>query len=99
MLHNYKPFTWALLMLLSFSAVNKLNATNHIVLVGGSDGMSFVPSSLSFPLGDTITWTWDAGFHTTTSINIPAGADPWDQQITTSGDSYSYVPGIVGTYE
>jgi len=99
MRNNYKHFAWGLLMLLSFSAINKLHATNHIVLVGGSSGMSFEPSSLSFPLGDTITWVWDAGFHTTTSINIPGGADTWDQQITTSGDSYSYVPAIVGTYE
>ncbi|KAA5534840.1 T9SS type A sorting domain-containing protein [Taibaiella lutea] len=97
--NNYKHFTWVFLVLITFSTVNKLHATNHTVLVGGSSGMSFVPSSLSFPLGDTITWVWDAGFHTTTSINIPGGAASWDQQITTSGDSYSYVPTIVGTYE
>lgn len=94
----YHLFASALL-LLSLSCINKLFATNHIVLVGGSDGMSFVPATLSFPLGDTITWEWDAGFHTTTSISIPSGAATWDQQITTSGDSYSYVPTMVGNYD
>ena len=74
------------------------SATIHVITV--SDNV-FTPSSgISFPLGDTIKWTFVAGSmtHTTTSSVIPAGAAAWDHTMSAVADSFIYVPTEVGTY-
>lgn len=38
----------------------------------------FSPATLNVRVGDVIHWTNVSGFHSTTSVNIPAGAAPWD---------------------
>jgi plastocyanin len=95
---HYKLLASGLFFFVSFVTVNKVFATNVVVLVGGSNHMSFVPSAASINVGDTITWLYDIGFHTTTSTDIPAGADSWDAPMQSIGDTYSYVPTVPGTY-
>lgn len=89
MKHTLLPFLAALL-LPAFA-----QATTYNVSVAN---FSFTPASVVMNLGDTITWNWSAGAHTTTSTTIPSGATTWDQPITQSNTSFTYVPTKVGTY-
>lgn len=65
----------------------------------------FSPSSVNAVVGDTITWTWVSGDHTTTckpavnsSTSLPAGAAVWDNDINSASLSFSYVLAVAGTY-
>lgn len=56
-------------------------------------------------VGDTITWTWVSGSHTTTcnpavnsSTSLPAGATPWNSNINQGTPSFSYKLTVAGTY-
>ncbi len=56
-------------------------------------------------IGDTIVWTWVSGSHTTTcdpvnhsNTSLPAGAATWNSPITSTATSFSYIPGVAGTY-
>ena len=76
-------------------------ATVYTVSVGPSAApTTFSPSSgITMHPGDTITWVWATGTHTTSSTaTIPAGATSWTQPINSSATTYSYVPTITGTY-
>ncbi len=64
---------------------------------------SFSPSSINVLVGDTITWNWVSGTHTTTcngtaGTSLPPGATPWDAPINSTTTSFSYVIEIVGDY-
>jgi len=58
----------------------------------------FTPSNFSANPGDVIRFTWVAGFHSTTSDIIPAGASTWDQFLTGPGQTYDYTVTIPGSY-
>jgi len=74
----------------------KANATTWVVNV---QNYSFVPSDLpDVNVGDTISWVWVSGSHTTTSTTIPAGADAWDHPINSSNTSFDYVVMVPGLY-
>ncbi len=65
---------------------------------------SFSPAMVNAMVGDTITWQWVSGTHTTTCDNttgssLPAGATPWDQPINSSATTYSYVIMVPGEYD
>lgn len=95
----YKSFLSGLLFTTVLFLSNNLFALTQVILVGGSDGMSFVPASgIAINIGDTIRWEWDNGFHTTTSTTIPAGAASWDEPIDAGNTSFIYVPTVGGTY-
>ncbi len=71
-------------------------ATIHMVTVAD---FAFTPSSLTAHSGDTIMWMWTNGTHTTTSTAaIPAGATPWNSNISSATLSFMYVPTVLGTY-
>ena len=74
--------------------------TNHMVDVAN---FSFSPSSVNAMVGDTITWNWVSGTHTTTcngtsGTSLPPGATPWDAPINSSSTTFSYVIEIDGDY-
>jgi len=71
-------------------------ATNHIITV---EDFSFTPRNLAVFVGDTITWNWVSGFHTTTSDNIPLGAADWDVAIEPGLQSFIYVVTVEGNYQ
>jgi plastocyanin len=81
----------ALLIFISFSA----SATIHVVNVSN---FQFSPASLSVAVGDTIEWVWISGSHTTTSTNIPAGAQTWNSTISPNVTSFRYEVTAPGTY-
>ncbi len=89
-----KPlFTFSFLLLL-FTASSY--ATIHNVAVSS---YQFSPSSFSAEVGDTIIWTVSGSIpHTTTSTEVPIGANTWDHPFSGSGDTYSYVITIPGNY-
>lgn len=70
-------------------------ATIHVITVSNN---VFTPSSLSFPLGDTVKWQWVAGTHTTTSLTIPTGAATWNSNISPNVPTFQYKPTVVGSY-
>lgn len=70
-------------------------AATHTINVQNTQ---FIPNTMTFPLGDTVIFSWVSGSHTTTSTGIPAGAAAWDNPITTSAATFTYVPTVVGTY-
>jgi plastocyanin len=76
--------------------------TNHNVTV---QNFSFSPATVNAAVGDTVTWTWVSGSHTTTcdgsfpGTSLPAGATPWDEPINSTTTTYSYVLEIDGEYD
>lgn len=70
-------------------------AANHIIEV---EDFEFNPRNMSVNVGDSVTWQWHDGFHTTTSDVIPSGAVAWDAVLSTSSHSFVYVVSVPGTY-
>ena len=75
--------------------------TTHTVEVAN---FSFSPSMINAMVGDTITWNWVSGTHTTTcngtsGTSLPPGATPWDEPINNVSTTYSYVIEIDGEYD
>lgn len=75
--------------------------TNHMVDVAN---FSFSPSMINVMVGDTVTWNWVSGSHTTTcngtaGTSLPPGATPWDEPINSASTTYSYVIDIEGEYD
>jgi plastocyanin len=58
----------------------------------------FSPSTFNVNVGDTMRWVWVAGFHTTTSGTIPAGAAAWNAPIQGAGQFFEYKITTPGTY-
>jgi len=61
----------------------------------------FIPSYLEVYPGDTIRFEYDgmSDPHTTTSANIPSGADAWDAELSSSNPSFDLILNIVGIYD
>jgi len=70
-------------------------AADHRVTV--SDFV-FRPSTLNAVVGDTVTWVWRNGMHTTTSTNIPPGARSWDAPIDSTNTRFRIRLRVAGTY-
>lgn len=81
-----------------FAAVSlfvSAHATTHVVTVSN---FQFSPATVNAVVGDTIKWVWSNGFHTTTSLTIPAGAASWSAPIQSAGETFSYELTVAGTY-
>ncbi|OFY83068.1 MAG: hypothetical protein A3F72_18920 [Bacteroidetes bacterium RIFCSPLOWO2_12_FULL_35_15] len=76
-----------------------LNFKASTILINVED-FEFNPGDFTINIGDTIKWAWDnsAGMHTTASTSIPAGALPWDQEISSLNPVFTYIPTIAGSY-
>jgi plastocyanin len=76
--------------------------TNHLVSV---QNYSFSPSTVNASVGDTVTWQWVSGSHTTTcngtfpGTSLPPGATAWSQNINASSTTFSYVIAVDGEYD
>lgn len=70
-------------------------ATNHIITAAD---FQFSPDTMTVESGDTITWQWESGFHTTTANGIPDGAMQWNELLDSMHTSFSYVVTVAGTY-
>lgn len=93
-----KRFTLVLSILIAgmIALPGKTNATIHNVEV---EDFEFNPTTFIANVGDTVHWFWTEGFHTTTSFLIPAGAQPWDQPLFSSAQTFDYVLLVPGSYD
>jgi plastocyanin len=81
------------LAIISFSLSTM--AATHTVSV---QDFQFSPAVMSVNVGDTISWVWINGNHTTTSISVPDGASGWNSEINSSTPVFSYVVMVAGSY-
>ena len=58
----------------------------------------FSPSTTNALVGDSILFIWKSGFHTTTSLSIPANAKPWDHPMNSTSKRFRYIVKKSGTY-
>lgn len=84
-----------LLAALLIGSVSVASAVDHRVRV---TDFRFGPRNVNAVVGDTITWRWQTGMHTTTSVNIPAGATPWNAPIDVSHPRFRIRLMVPGTY-
>src|SRR5215831_13277762 len=84
-----------LLAALLIGSVSGTWAADHRVRVAD---FQFTPSTVNAVVGDTITWRWQNGMHTTTSINIPSGAMPWNAPIDSTHTRFRIRLTVAGTY-
>jgi plastocyanin len=77
-------------------AAHYLFATNHIVTVAD---FQFTPKDINVNVGDSVTWQWSSGVHTTTSKTIPVGASSWDDPMTASSTTFTYKVTVAGVYD
>lgn len=87
---------------LLFTGLYPIKAAVYTVQVAN---YQFSPSTVNAIVGDSITWVWVSGSHTTTcdpatqTINtLPEGAATWNSVINSSTKTYTYVLTTAGTY-
>lgn len=82
--------------LISFFSIAVLaNASQITIAVSNSQ---FSPANVTAQCGDTITWAWASGSHTTTSTTIPGCATSWNANLNSSNLTYSITVPCAGTY-
>ena len=82
------------------------SAATRTVEVGQGGQLRFVDdvshtSTTTIQAGDTVMWTWDNGFHSTTSGGCPGGCTPdgnWDSGEHSGPHSFSFVFNTAGTF-
>ena len=84
-----------LLAALFIGSVSAAWAADHPVTV--SDFV-FTPSTVNAVVGDTVSWTWQNGMHTTTSLSIPKGARRWNKHMDASHTRFRIRVTVPGTY-
>jgi plastocyanin len=82
----------AALLMGSFSATW---AADHRVRVAD---FQFTPSTVNAVVGDTITWLWQNGTHTTTSTSIPSGARSWNAPMDSTDTRFRIHLRVADTY-
>lgn len=60
-------------------------------------GMAFNPPNITIAPGETVTWSFVAPFHTTTS-NATTGPDSWNSEIVPVGGTFSHTFTTVGSH-
>lgn len=91
--------TFYLFLSTAFIMLTSLKSTNAAIIMVEVEDFEFTPAIFTANVGDTITWFWEDGFHTTTSTVIPAGAAPWDSPITSGSPVFFYVVTAPGSYD
>jgi plastocyanin len=74
-------------------------ADHHVITVRSFE---FDPDSLSIVVGDTITWQWESGSHTTTNgLSSDPGDNPgalWDEPINSTSTSFTRAFDLTGSF-
>ena len=68
------------------------------IIVVTVSSFQFSPANFVAKVGDIVRWNWSDGIHTTTSTTIPAGASPWNANMTSTSTQFDYVITASGTY-
>jgi plastocyanin len=84
-----------LLAVLLIGSISATSAADHRVKV--SDFV-FTPATVNAVVGDTVTFQWRSGMHTTTSTSIPPGARSWDAPIDSTNTRFRIRLRVAGTY-
>ena len=84
-----------LLAALLIGSVSAASAADHPITVAN---FQFTPSTVNAVVGDTITWTWVSGMHTTTATMVPAGARRWNKPMDVSHTRFRMTVTVAGTY-
>ena len=84
-----------LLAVVAIMMVTMLNAKNYTVTV---KNYSFTPNTLDVKVGDSVTWNFTEGSHTTTSGSSCTGDGKWDSGTKGSGSTFVFVFTSTGTY-
>lgn len=89
---------FAVLLLAVLGAPVSLLATTYTVTIAPGGNLVFDPPSQTINVGDTVTWTWGLGLHSTTS-GVPCLADDtWNSGLQTSPNSFSVTFTSAGTF-
>ncbi len=91
-----------LFIILLHSCFLLAHATVYTIQVAN---FQFTPSTVNAAVGDSITWTWVSGSHTTTcdpatqsGNSLPAGAAIWNNPMNSTSISFTYILSVAGTY-
>jgi len=96
--HSRPSFAPILVALLLFTLAAAANATTFTVTVGPSGQLVFSPATETIKVGDTVKWTWESSFHSSTS-GTPGHPDGmWDSGILNSGATFSFTFTTAGTF-
>jgi plastocyanin len=85
--------------MLLFSAAMLITASSFATIhkIKVSD-FQFSPKITNALVGDTVLFIWKSGRHTTTSLQIPANATPWDKPMDSTHKKFRYIIKKAGTY-
>ena len=89
---------FAALLLAVFGPPACLLATTYTVTVAPGGSFMFDPSSQTINVGDTVTWTWGSGVHSTTSGAVCLADDKWNSGLLSSPNSFSVTFTSAGTF-
>ena len=85
----------SLLTAVLFGACAAAQAANQNVNIGPST--TFTPGVVTVAPGDTVTWTWLASGHSTTS-DATTGPEVWNSGVLASGATFVHTFTTAGTY-
>jgi plastocyanin len=89
---------FAVLLLAVFGAPVCLLGTTYTVTIAPNGGLTFDPASQKINVGDTVTWQWGVGLHSTTS-GIPCLADDrWNSSLQVNPATFSVTFTNAGTF-
>src|SRR4030095_14940333 len=96
------PWRLVLLMAMAVSVVGypqPATATTVNVTVAPGGAFVFSPSSVTISPGDTVRWTWDDDFHSSTSgrPGMPNGL--WSSGVLIQGAVFTHTFNSVGTFQ
>jgi plastocyanin len=89
---------FAFLLLAVFEAPVCLLATTYTVTVAPAGSFTFDPSSQTINVGDTVTWTWGLGLHSTTSGALCLADDKWNSDLQVNPTTFSVTFTSAGTF-
>jgi plastocyanin len=84
-----------LLAALLIGSVSAAWSADHRVMVSN---FVFTPSTVNAVVGDTISFMWVNGMHTTTATLVPAGARRWNKPMDVSHTRFRVPVTVAGTY-
>ena len=88
-----------ILLLTVALAICSVSAASAARIRVGVQNFTFQPATINAHVGDVIIWRFVNGMHTTTSTNIPAGAQPWNAPIDAAHPQFRYRIQVAGTYQ
>ena len=91
-----------LLAVLLMACLSAAHATVYTVQVSN---FQFTPATVNAVVGDSITWSWVVGSHTTTcdpatqtGTSLPAGAATWNSPMNSTTNLFTYQLAVAGIY-